>query len=139
MKGKLAAAVALAAALATAAFVRPPRAAPAFSPATTGPVPRAAGCFACRSERRRSAAKPKSRSPRNRHHRSRKTTPHDVDLNRADAATLARVPGINEGLARRIVAYRDLVGPFESLSDLDDLDGISATRLDTLARYVIVR
>jgi hypothetical protein len=135
MKGKLAGALALVAALAAAAFVRPPRATPAFSFATTAPLPTVASC--CHPERSR--ARYHHRRSRGRAGRKRSPPPHDVDLNHADAVTLAHVPGINEGLARRIVAYRDLVGPFESLSDLEDLDGISASRLDTLARYVVVR
>jgi competence protein ComEA len=147
MKGKLAGSLALVAALAAAAFVRPPRATPAFSFATTAPLPTVASWP--HPERSSHALRAMSRGRRNRRHRQksknhgkgkhRRTPPHDVDLNHADAMTLAHVPGINEGLARRIVAYRDLVGPFESLSDLDDLDGISASRLDTLARYVVVR
>ncbi|MGH7327958.1 MAG: helix-hairpin-helix domain-containing protein, partial [Polyangiaceae bacterium] len=139
--------LAIVAALATAAFVRPPRAAPAFSLTTTAPLPTTSGC--CHPERsgRRALAKSRGRRHHRRSSRSRNRrkgnhhspAPHNVDLNHADAATLARVPGINEGLARRIIAYRDLVGPFEDLSDLDDLDGVSPSRLDTLARYVVVR
>jgi DNA uptake protein ComE-like DNA-binding protein len=32
-----------------------------------------------------------------------------------------------------------MVGPFESLDDLSDLDGISSSRLASLGRYVVVR
>ena len=60
-------------------------------------------------------------------------------MNRADAATLARVPGITPDLARRIVAYRALVGPFATLDDLGDLDGLSEGRLISLGRYLVVR
>lgn len=148
MNGKLTGAVALAAALAAAAVVRPPRASPAFSFVTTGPLPTAAACDAChpeRSERQRVKSRGRRRhghSRRSKNHAKghrRASPPRDVDLNRADAATLAHIPGISEGLARRIVAYRNLVGPFESLSDLDDLDGMSASRIDTLSRYLVLR
>ena len=36
-----------------------------------------------------------------------------VDLNTAEAEELATLPGIGEGLAKRIVAYRTEHGPFE--------------------------
>jgi len=62
-----------------------------------------------------------------------------IDLNRADASAIARIPGVGEWLAHRIVDYRAVVGPFESLDDLSDLDGISANRLASLGRYVVVR
>jgi competence protein ComEA len=138
--------LAVVAALAAAAIARPPRATPAFSYATTIPTPYSSVIPGAgpRSE-------PKSRDGRN-HRRSRRrlhargadgrrrrTPPHRLDLNRAGAAALARVPGVSEELARRIVAFRELVGPFESLEDLGDLDGISPGRLETLGRYVVVK
>jgi len=39
-----------------------------------------------------------------------------VDLNRADAETLATLPGVGPGLAERIVAFRSANGPFASPS-----------------------
>jgi len=48
-----------------------------------------------------------------------------VDLNRADVATLMTLPGIGESLARRIVAYRETVHPFEEVIELAAVPGIS--------------
>lgn len=48
-----------------------------------------------------------------------------VDLNRADAATLARVlNGVGPVVAERIVAYREANGPFLQIEDLVLVSGI---------------
>ena len=59
-----------------------------------------------------------------------------VDLNAADAATLATLPGIGAGLAERIVAFRALNGPFASTDELLDVGGVSASKADRLAPFV---
>ena len=56
-----------------------------------------------------------------------------VDLNSADAATLAELPGIGPTLAERIVEFRTLNGPFASVDGLADVAGITPQRLDALA------
>jgi competence protein ComEA len=55
-----------------------------------------------------------------------------VDLNRADAQTLAELPGIGPTLAQRIVEFRSLNGPFASVDGLADVAGITPQRLDAL-------
>jgi hypothetical protein len=140
---------ALGAALLTAALVRPPRAAPAFSPVPTG-VPTSVRCPSCRPAR--AAASPQPKGARHARHRrashrhgNKRPARHRskpalvVDVNHADARELARVPGITPDLARRIVAYRAVVGPFATLDDLSDLDGLSEGRLISLGRYLVVR
>ncbi|MGP6158385.1 MAG: helix-hairpin-helix domain-containing protein [Vulcanimicrobiaceae bacterium] len=68
--------------------------------------------------------------------RSRKEPPAEtVDLNRADAAALEELPGVGPALAARIVAFRDLNGPFASLDDLLDVNGMSDSRLEEIAPY----
>ena len=62
-----------------------------------------------------------------------------VDLNRAPAAELATIPGIGPELARRIVAFRELNGPFEDPEELLDVAGISEQRLAELSPYIFVR
>lgn len=130
--------LALAAALAAAVLIHPPRAVPALSPtaAASACPPR------CHGERRSRHAVvgrgAKRRRPGTSHRRTR-AAPAVVDVNRADVATLERVPGISEELARRIVAFRALSGPLESLDDLSDLDGLSESRIMTLSRYLVVR
>ncbi len=87
--------------------------------------------------RRRSA---QHSSQRRRGSRSRKAPPTDsVDLNRADAAALEELPGIGPALAERIVAFRDLNGPFASLDDLLDVNGMSDGKLEEIAPYATVR
>jgi competence protein ComEA len=62
-----------------------------------------------------------------------------VDVNRADAATLATIPGIGAGLAERIVAFRSTNGPFASPDELLDVSGITDRRLEALLPYVVAR
>ncbi len=52
---------------------------------------------------------------------------HDVgvDVNRASDALLARVPGLTDRLARRIVAHRKENGPFRTRKDLLRVGGLS--------------
>ncbi len=56
-----------------------------------------------------------------------------IDLNTADEATLAELPGIGPTLAERIVEFRTLNGPFASVDGLADVAGITPQRLDTLS------
>lgn len=63
---------------------------------------------------------------------------HRVDVDRAPAAELQRLPGIGPALAARIVAYRDSAGPFGSLARLQRVRGIGPAtlkRLDTLVTF----
>ncbi len=62
-----------------------------------------------------------------------------VNLNSASAGELARVPGLGETLAQRIVAYRAQNGPFASLDELADVSGFTPRRIDTLAQYLVLR
>ncbi|HTJ25449.1 MAG TPA: helix-hairpin-helix domain-containing protein [Candidatus Limnocylindria bacterium] len=62
-----------------------------------------------------------------------------VDLNAADASSLAALPGIGRELAARIVAFRELNGPFASPDELLDVSGITEHRYDAIAPYVTVR
>jgi competence protein ComEA len=62
-----------------------------------------------------------------------------VDINTADADTLATIPGIGGGLAERIVAFREQNGPFVSVDELLDVAGITEHRLDAIIPYVVAR
>lgn len=59
-----------------------------------------------------------------------------IDLNAADAATLASLPGIGSTLAARIVEYRSVNGPFASLDELADVGGMTQRRIDALLPYL---
>jgi len=62
-----------------------------------------------------------------------------VDINTASADVIATLPGIGERLAERIVMFRETNGPFSSLDDLLDVNGMSAGKLDALSPYAGVR
>ena len=52
-----------------------------------------------------------------------------IDLNRASAAELTRLPGIGPVLAARIVAARDSDGPFTSVDELRRVNGVGPSKL----------
>ncbi len=83
-----------------------------------------------------------ARSGRGSHRRGRRNTEppaEPVDLNRADAATLETLPGIGPALADRIVAFRELNGPFAGIDELLDVSGVTPRRLDDVSPYLVVR
>ncbi len=62
-----------------------------------------------------------------------------LDLNRASVEELELLPGLGPLRARRIIAWRNQSGPFESLEDLRFIRGLGARSVADLAPYVIVR
>ncbi len=58
-----------------------------------------------------------------------------VDVDRASAAELERLPGVGPELARRIVADRDSNGPFGGLEGLDRVRGVGPAMLARLDRW----
>ncbi len=60
-----------------------------------------------------------------------------VHLNSATQAELETLPGIGPEIALRIIEYRELVGDFDSLSDLDNVSGIGPATLERLADLVV--
>lgn len=61
-----------------------------------------------------------------------------VDINRASADDLTRLPGIGPVLAARIVAARDARGPFASVDDLRRVSGMGPTKLAALRDLVTI-
>ncbi|MFQ5549861.1 MAG: ComEA family DNA-binding protein [Gemmatimonadales bacterium] len=59
-----------------------------------------------------------------------------VDVDRASAADLSRLPGIGPALATRIVLFRDSVGGIGSLDALDAVAGIGPHVLQSISRFV---
>jgi competence protein ComEA len=59
-----------------------------------------------------------------------------LDLNRATAAELEKLPGIGPSLAHAIVQFRERNGPFRSVEDLLNVPGIGAARLAQLQDLV---
>lgn len=69
--------------------------------------------------------------------RKRAAEPAAVDVNHADSAALATLPGIGPALADRIVAFRTLNGPFASPDDLADVAGMTTAKIDALTPYLL--
>ena len=91
-------------------------------------VPRAGETWPSPSPRSRAAAR-KRRAP----------PAAPIDINTADAAALASLPGLGATLAQRIVDYRSVNGPFASLDELADVSGVTQRRIDAIAPYLTLR
>ena len=71
-------------------------------------------------------------------------TPHHVDseslvdLNRAPARELARLPGIGRGAAALIVHERETRGPYASVWDLTRVEGFDWWRIGAFADWLRV-
>ena len=65
-----------------------------------------------------------------------KSTVNLININTADKALLATLPGIGDVLAERIIAYREENGPFQSISQLRNVDGIGTGKVDTIFELI---
>lgn len=63
---------------------------------------------------------------------------YQVELNEADWPELLLLPSIGPKLAKRIVAYREEQGPFESTNELTQVPGIGPKTLEKIAPYINV-
>ncbi len=61
-----------------------------------------------------------------------------IDLNSADKATLMMVKGVGESRAQAIINYRDKYGPFGSVDELAEVDGIGQATVDANREILIV-
>ena len=61
-----------------------------------------------------------------------------VDLNAATVEQLDTLPGVGPVTAEAIVAWRDANGPFTSVDQLAEVDGIGPARLEKLRAQVHV-
>jgi competence protein ComEA len=61
-----------------------------------------------------------------------------IDLNTASVETLSTLPGVGETMAERIVAFRQLNGPFDTVDGLADVSGMTERRVETLEPLVTV-
>jgi competence protein ComEA len=62
-----------------------------------------------------------------------------VDLNHATVKELEALPGIGEKLARRIVAYRSIHGPFHRVEELMKVEGIRESTLEAILAQTELR
>lgn len=61
-----------------------------------------------------------------------------IDLNTADTTLLKRIPGIGSSFARRIVKYRDLLGGYYVVEQLQEVYGMDRERYDAIYPYFTV-
>ena len=71
--------------------------------------------------------------------RKRAEPPSEVNINAADAGTLALLPGVGPTLAERIVAFRRANGDFQTVDELLDVAGMTQRRLDAIAPLLMVQ
>jgi len=81
---------------------------------------------------------PRARPAERRSRRHSSTPPPNgsVDVNLADAAELAAVPGVGRAVAARIVQLREREGSFASLDELLDVAGMTQSRLERARPYL---
>lgn len=63
--------------------------------------------------------------------------PRPINVNVASAEQLQSLPGIGPVLARRIVEWRERVGPFERVDDLVEVPGVGPRILERLRGWVV--
>ena len=66
------------------------------------------------------------------------TTPERIDLNEADESLLEKDLGLNPGLSRAIVAYRQREGRFAALAELLNVPGFTAQLLRALRPRILI-
>ena len=61
-----------------------------------------------------------------------------VNINKATVSQLCSLPGIGESTAKKIVDYRDKNGPFESIYDITNINGIKDAKYEQIKDYITV-
>ena len=64
------------------------------------------------------------------------TSPRIVNINTATSEALQTLPGIGPVYAQRIIDYRDAHGPFSSVGELLNVEGIGPKRLEDIWDFV---
>jgi competence protein ComEA len=61
-----------------------------------------------------------------------------IDLNTADIAELINLPGIGEDRAKAIIAYRNQIGGFKTIDQIQDIEGIGPATFEKLKGLITV-
>lgn len=62
-----------------------------------------------------------------------------ININDAPVEVFAILPGLNQSLAEKIVAYRDEHGPFQSVDELRNVNGIGEKKLNAIRKYIVAK
>jgi competence protein ComEA len=62
-----------------------------------------------------------------------------VNINTADAADLASLPGIGNSKAKAIVTYRSEHGPFSTVDELANVKGIGINLIEKIRDFIITQ
>jgi competence protein ComEA len=61
-----------------------------------------------------------------------------IDINLAEAALLETLPGIGPTIAQRIVEYREMNGPFETIEEIQRVQGIGPSKFEGIEDLIVV-
>lgn len=61
-----------------------------------------------------------------------------IDINKADTTLLKKIPGIGSSYANRIVKYRNLLGGYTALDQLNEVWGIDPELFNNLSLYLTI-
>lgn len=64
--------------------------------------------------------------------------PQRIDINHAEPWLLKALPGIGDALAARIIEYRSVNGPFDTVYELKLVEGIGSATFTTIEPYITV-
>ena len=61
-----------------------------------------------------------------------------INVNTASVDEIGSLIYIKYDVAREIVSYREINGPFSSLNELKNIEGFPATKIDRIALYLSI-
>ena len=59
-----------------------------------------------------------------------------ININTATVQEIMLLPGIGENLANNIITYRETNGPFQSVSDIRNVNGIGTETYNRISQYI---
>lgn len=68
--------------------------------------------------------------------RTHQTASFQIDLNHATWMEISNLPGIGDQCAKEVVAYREQIGSFASIQDIQDVDGIGPRTFEQIAPFL---
>ncbi|MBO5317279.1 MAG: helix-hairpin-helix domain-containing protein [Oscillospiraceae bacterium] len=61
-----------------------------------------------------------------------------LNINVASIENLCLLPGIGEGLAQRIIDYRQTIAPFASIEEIRFVDGMGEKKFSAIQNYITI-